>query len=382
MYPSKINKEGAVALYIQVSINRKRKYLPLKIYWPATHCDFDRMEIKKRKPKDQEYTDTLLIISQTISKCNDIFVHYRLRETELSMDKFLDEFNHFTLNRDFREYFLNKVTERYRKGRISEQTRKNHTNTHNKIIEFQKRPLAFSDVTVKWCRDFQDWLRKNKKLGVNTIWSHMKDVNTYLNLAHEEDGIPVTNPFVNGYSYQPKESDIKALTKDQLRTLTEYYYSNKIPFNEKSVLGQFLFSCYTGLRISDLKTITDSNIIGDTLVFNPVKTQRFDKMQRIPLTRKAKEFILSEGGLIFEKYVDQSSNRILKKIAKVCEIPFKLTNHVGRHSFATLFLELGGNVEVLQKLLGHSKISTTMKYVHVNEKRKTDQMANFDKLDF
>jgi site-specific recombinase XerD len=137
------------------------------------------------------------------------------------------------------------------------------------------------------------------------------------------------------------------------------------------------------LRISDLKSITDENIIGDTLVFNPVKGRRFDKFQKIPLTEKAKQFIQKEmSGKVFARYVDQSSNRILKKIQDTCSIPFRLTNHIGRHSFATLFLELGGSVEVLQKLMGHTKIATTMKYVHINEKRKEDQMSNFDKLDF
>src|SRR5690606_7442092 len=216
-------------------------------------------------------------------------------------------------------------------------------------------------------------------------WSHLKDINAYLNLAKAEDNIPCVNPFANGFSNREVGTDVDAITLDELKGLHEYDNSDEIPLSHKMVLGQFLFSCYTGLRISDLKRITLENIVDDTLVFAPKKGERFGKIVKVPLTERAKAFVSKElegEGRIFEKYVDVSSNRILKQIQKVCEIRLKLTNHVGRHSFATLFLELGGSVEVLQKILGHSKISTTMRYVHVQEKRKEEQMANFDALEF
>ncbi len=56
-------------------------------------------------------------------------------------------------------------------------------------------------------------------------------------------------------------------------------------------------------------------------------------------------------------------------------ITTKLTNHVGRHSMATIFLELGGSVEVLQPIMGHTKITTTMRYAHVRDQRKAEQMG-------
>ncbi|MGI4733723.1 MAG: tyrosine-type recombinase/integrase [Janthinobacterium lividum] len=43
----------------------------------------------------------------------------------------------------------------------------------------------------------------------------------------------------------------------------------------------------------------------------------------------------------------------------------RLHNHGGRESFATLYLENGGSLEVLQEYLCHSFTETTMKYVHV-----------------
>jgi site-specific recombinase XerD len=382
-YKKNISKEGLVSLYIAATINRRTKLIPLKLTWPAIKYDFEKHQLITKSKQDKEYNDVNLIVSKTLAMCNEIFIQYRLRDQDITMEIFLEEFYQFNLKKDFISYIEGKITYRYKRKEITLTTKKNHTNTLNKLKKFNPKSLPFSSLTVKWCRDFENYLRKTLELKRGTVWTHMKDINTYLNLAQTEDNIPLENPFTKGYSCTAGETEISALNLPQLKSLHEYYESDTIPENQKIVLGQFLFSCYTGLRISDLKSITDENIIGDTLVFNPVKGRRFDKFQKIPLTERAKQFIQKEmSGKVFARYVDQSSNRILKKIQDTCNIPFRLTNHIGRHSFATLFLELGGSVEVLQKLMGHSKIATTMKYVHINEKRKEDQMGNFDKLDF
>lgn len=376
------NKKGEVQLYLLVIINRARKAIPLKIYWPVEYYDFTNQQILKRGQKDKNFTDYSMIIQRELSKCNDIFVSFRLRDVPLRMDVFLEEFHQYHLKRDFILYMESKINDRYRRKAIEAQTKKNHLNTLGKLKDFHPKELPFESVTVKWCRDFENHLRKKLGLSVNTVWTHMKDINSYLNFAKEEDNIPIKNPFQNGYSISSKAGDVSALSIEELKILTEYHQSVTIPDNEYQVLTQFLFSCYTGLRISDLKAITQENIVGDELIFFPVKGRRFDKLQRVPLTDRAKAFIQSIEGKIFPEYSPQASNRMLKRIQEKTGLKIRLTNHVGRHSFSTIFLELGGSVEVLQTLLGHSKISTTMRYVHVKDKRKREQMDKFDQLDF
>ena len=60
----------------------------------------------------------------------------------------------------------------------------------------------------------------------------------------------------------------------------------------------------------------------------------------------------------------------MKDIAIACGIRKNLTMHVARHTFATEYLRNGGHVHVLQQLMGHSKITTTMIYVHVDSEMK------------
>ncbi len=138
----------------------------------------------------------MLIITQGIGICNEIFVQYRLRDQEISMEFFLEEYYQFNLKKDFISYMEANIDKRYRKKDISEITKKNHTNTLKKIKFFNPKLLPFSAVNVKWCREFEIHLRKKLELKRSTVWTHMKDVNTYLNLAKDELRKPVTKLFV------------------------------------------------------------------------------------------------------------------------------------------------------------------------------------------
>ena len=54
-------------------------------------------------------------------------------------------------------------------------------------------------------------------------------------------------------------------------------------------------------------------------------------------------------------------------MAHAAEVQTKLTLHVTRHTFATHYILSGGKLVELMHLLGHSKIETTMIYIHMAE---------------
>ncbi|MEE4247369.1 MAG: tyrosine-type recombinase/integrase, partial [Kangiellaceae bacterium] len=104
-----------------------------------------------------------------------------------------------------------------------------------------------------------------------------------------------------------------------------------------------------------------------------------NKVIEIPLTAMARKFIATGGDHLAERLSEQKTNEYLKEIAIHAEIHQPLTFHAARHTFATIYLELGGTVEVLQQILGHGKLATTMVYVHIARARKEQEMGNFDK---
>jgi len=144
--------------------------------------------------------------------------------------------------------------------------------------------------------------------------------------------------------------------------MEEYYYSSFIPEHLKLSLGYFLFSCYTGLRISDVMERNRDDFNADTFEFISIKTKM---RQIIGIGQKCRQIIDNNPILFIAKKAGVHINKQIKEIAKICGIKKNISFHTARHSFATNYLIKGGKVENLQKLLGHTKIMTTMKYVHI-----------------
>jgi site-specific recombinase XerD len=146
------------------------------------------------------------------------------------------------------------------------------------------------------------------------------------------------------------------------------------------VLQYFLFSCFSGgFRISDITRLTHDNITGGRITFFMYKNRRKKKKRiSIVLNNSAQLLLTSHNGKLFQTYCDQITNRHLKEIARIAGIDKKITFHVARHTFATHFLMAGGKVEVLKDILGHSKIETTMRYVHIVDESKNEQLKTLD----
>ena len=80
-----------------------------------------------------------------------------------------------------------------------------------------------------------------------------------------------------------------------------------------------------------------------------------------------KQWLFEGWGPKGSRYSTTSISKVLHKACRVAGVNKKITFHTLRHSFATHLLEQGTSIYVIQRLLGHSHISTSSMYVHVQQ---------------
>lgn len=363
-----VRVDGTCALYLQIFLNKGKKKIPCNIC--VKPIEFD--EIKQRvKSKHPFYKDFNLIIEKMLGDLNRIEVNYRLSGIPLSLEKLLEEFENPTSRADFIKFWEDEMVRQ--KEILKPDTYRQQMTMLNKTKGF-KSPLFFYKINDEYIQDLKTHCKKKLKNNDNTISSLLKSFKKYLHIANKR-GIVTPINFDDIKNRQFK-GDRTFLSPEEIVKLDKFWGSEFITDNYKSIIERFLFSCFTGLRISDSKALTEDNIIENTIVFTSIKTGKF---QRIPMNESSKKYIHPK--IIFkDNFSEEFINRELKDIAKLLGIRKKISFHVARHTFATNFLICGGRVEHLQKILGHSKITDTMIYVHIVENITDIQIHNMDDI--
>ena len=363
-----VRTDGTCALYLQIFLNKEKKKIACNISVRPEDFDSIKQRVKSKKPLHNDYN---LIIEKMLGDINRIEVNYRLSGIALNMETLLHEYDNPSSRADFIKFWENEMTRQ--KEILKPTTYRQQMTMLNKTKEF-KNPMPFNEINDDYILDLKTYCKKKLKNSDSTVASLIKSFKKYLHLANKRGIVtPIDFSDIKNKSFAGNRSFLDA---KELQKMHNYFNSEFVNATHKAILARFLFSCFTGLRISDIQKITTENIIGDILVFSSVKSE---KLQRIQLNRSALLFIEKQT-LFPGNFTPEYINRELKFIAKICGITKNVSFHVARHTFATNFLICGGRVEVLQKLLGHSKITDTMVYVKIVESVTDEQIHNMDDI--
>ena len=257
------------------------------------------------------------------------------------------------------------------------------------LMKYEKNErITFAEITTEWVQGFHDYLEKDavawghdyrkrikdKPLSRNSKLSYFNKLRACLNQAFE-DGVIPNNPARKVENFKEEEGTRMYLTIDEVRKLAQ------TDCEYPCIKRAFLFSCLTGLRRSDIERLTWGEVFnqGDftRIIFKQKKTKG---QEYLDITEQAADLMGERGEPDVKVFPDIHSptvtNTAIREWVLRAGIQKKITFHCGRHTFATMMLDLGTDIYTVSKLLGHRQLSTTQIYAKVMDKNKQRAVAN------
>lgn len=242
--------------------------------------------------------------------------------------------------------------------------------------------VTMAMIDKAFCQGYIDFLiaeykPKGKHVSKFTAHNYYRVLNGALNAAVRAD-ILRENPF-NKISSSDKihkpESTREYMTIEEVKSLIA------TPMGKEVVKDAYLFSCFCGLRLSDIMALKWKDLYCDNGQYRlEVMVKKTQSALYLPLSEEALKWIPERGAKsdddkIFDLPTPITINRILKPWAKKAGVRKNATFHTARHTFATMMLTLGADLYTTSKLLGHSDVRTTQIYAKIVN-RKKDEAVN------
>ena len=250
------------------------------------------------------------------------------------------------------------------------------------LKDYAGERVTMEQIDKEFCQGYIDYLLTEyrpagKPVSRFTAQNYYRVLNGALNAAVRADVIKV-NPFTkigNSDKIRRPESKREYMTIEELRTLIA------TPMKNEAVKQAYLFSCFCGLRISDIIGLKWGNVYVDNGQYRlEVVMQKTKEPIYLPLSPEALRWMPERGDKTSEDSVfDLPStthiNILLKPWAKAAGIDKKFSFHTARHTFATMMLTLGADLYTTSKLLGHTDVKMTQVYAKIVN-RKKDEAVN------
>ena len=361
----KVLDGGTISLYLDMYHKGNRKKEGLKLYISPETSPAAKLQNKNtRKLAEQIKAQRILDIQK------DGLVDWeKLKKSRTTLLSWLEDF----VTCDEKLSPSSVRPKRNAKDRVKEY-----------LASIGKPDLLLSEVDKEFCRGFVAFLRtckiyKGKKtMSDTTARLLMYRIIEAMNKAVVEGLIP-SNPFK---ALEAKEKPKMKNGRREFLTVDELKVLIKTPCRYDIVKKAFLFSCFTGLRYSDMKSLKWSEIHTTAdgkaryIEHRQVKTK---KTVTIPLSDEALRWMpMQIEGIdqVFHelKISPGTVEDVLKEWMKECKIDKHITYHCSRHTAATTLLTLGANLYVVSKLLGHSSIQMTEVYAKIVDQKKVETM--------
>ena len=355
-----LNKQGTALVQVEAKLNQRNIYLTTNLYLRPEHWSKDYAQVVNH-PQAVELNAMLF---EFLIHLQGIELGFWKRGIQPTLALLRDAVKKKSpVNITFTDFARKSIVS----AEKSESTKENLMSTVRLLDRFRSG-LTFEDLSYTFLKDFEAWLRDLGK-NQNTTGKHLRQLRTLTNEAINDGYMPADAYPFRKFKIKIQKAQKPFLTPDELGKLERLHLED---VRQQHILDAFLFCCYTGLRFSDFRTLTTSNIV-------PINRKKWLclKMQKTNLEIKLPLELLFEGKAldIIDKYetiehmasipINADTNKILVEIAEKSKIKKHFTFHTARHTCATLLIHQGVAITTVQKLLGHTSVKTTEIYSEV-----------------
>ncbi|MCK0130401.1 site-specific integrase [Flavobacteriaceae bacterium F08102] len=398
------NKDNKTLIYLKAYFKNEGKRF---VYSTGETIRPSEWDFKNRLPNNfngrGHKADNHRSIKMQLDRYSNFFLtitnQYKNTHQEITIEKIRTEFD-----KEFKKVSIkkNKFFEAY-----------------DDFIEYKKKNNEWSKATIKRYSNIKNILLsfeevKNYKLNFNSINDNfyteftnfcMNDLGHINNTFSRNVGLLKTFLFWSlnkGYTYKTDFMSFKkkpkvitnqvALTKEDIEKLLTQNYDTK---RLERVRDIFVFACVTGVRFGELKLISKSNIIKDTLLLKEEKGTR-KETREIPLNEIAL-YLLHKYEYKFPLIANQKYNDYLKEIFKLAgytylvektttrgkevireEMPFykRIASHSARRTFITMMKRNGKSDKLISQISGHSDMKTLNQYYQVSNDEKKEAIKD------
>ena len=307
----------------------------------------------------KENKETELLAEQILS----------IRKAEFFQGKF-DIKNTSKSKRRFLDFFIEKTEEK-------SDSPKNYGNWTATFLHLKRciNPnLLFEEVDedfVKMVRNYFDKDAKTKSnlpLSLNSKYSYLNKFKACLRASFDEGYLSI-NYASKIKSFEQAESQREYLTYQELQALASTNCKYQVLKNA------FIFSCLTGLRWSDINTLTWSEVRDEDNGVSRVnfRQEKTDGVEYLYISNQARALLgerqhPSERVFKGLKYGAVYNNEIVRWCNRA-GISKHITFHSARHTNAVLLLENGADIYTVSKRLGHREIRTTTIYAKIVDQK-------------
>lgn len=246
-------------------------------------------------------------------------------------------------------------------------------NTYKHLLAFCKnKPLPISSITIAWIEKWKDYLCK--QLKPTSARTYNAVTITALNMAVRQ-GLISNNP----YNTLKNKGISAPQPKREYLTMEEVYTLSKTPYVHDNIKRAFLFACFCGLRLCDVKRLTWENIKPEGISVKQEKTGEVVYLQLSETARRFLPIVEEQSGSVFNlSHNDEHTRKHLKRWVISAGIAKNISFHNSRHSFATNLLEEGEEIYSVMELLGHKSIKHTLIYSHMSTSKKQKVVSALD----